>query len=111
MKGYRFLSHVSSFAGRAVVFFYIVSLLCLFLYILGNYQDFLDSTQLFLLLCLRVNLSLEMITSVWLAGFLVYRGVREHRPFVIRWILLALSFSTSAVLLAALRLVQQWLHS
>jgi len=111
MKGYSFLSRMSSFTGRAVVFFFIMSLVSLFLYILGNYQDFLDSTQLFLLACLRVCLSLEMITGIWLAGFLVYRNIHEHRPFIVRWILLALSFSASAVLLAALRLVQQWLHS
>jgi hypothetical protein len=111
MKGYPFLSHVSSFAGRAVVFFFIVSVLCLFFYILGNDQDFLDSTQLFLLACLRISLSLEIITSVWLAGFLVWRSVREHRAFIVRWVLLALSFSASTVLLVALRLVQQWLHS
>ncbi len=80
-------------------------------YILGNDQDFLDSTQLFLLACLRISLSLEIITSIWLAGFLVWRSVREHRAFIVRWVLLALSFSASAVLLAALRLVQQWLHS
>ncbi len=111
MKGYRFLSRLSSFAGRAVVFFFIVSILLLLLYVLGNYQDFLDSTQLFLLSSLRVSLSLEMITGAWLAGFLVYRNVSEHRPFAVRWVLLALAFCASAVLLTALRLVQQWLHS
>ena len=111
MRGYPFLFHVSSFAGRAVVLFFVVSLLCLFLYALGNYQDFLDSTQLFLLGCLRISLSLGLVTSVWLAGLLVYRAVHEHRRFVVRWILLVLSFAVSAVLLAALRLVQQWLRS
>ena len=111
MKGYSFLSHLSSFAGRAVVFFFTVSLLSLFFYILGNYQDFLDATQIFLLACLRVSLSLQLVCSVWLAGLLVYRAVREHRPFVVRWVLLGLSFCVSAVLLAALRLVQQWLHA
>ena len=111
MKGYSFLTSVSSFAGRAVVFFFIVSLLSLFLYVLGNYQDFLDSTQLFLLGCLRVSLSLQLVCSAWLAGFLVYRAMREKRAFVVRWILLSLSFSASAVLLVALRLVQQWLRA
>ena len=111
MKEYRFLSYLSSFAGRAVAFFFIMSLVLLLLYVLGNYQDFLDSTQLFLLSCLRVALSLELIMGAWLAGFLVYRNLSEHRPFVVRWILLALAFCTSVVLLAALRLVQQWLHS
>jgi hypothetical protein len=40
----------------------------------------------------------------------VYRGIRERRLFVVRWILLLLSFSLSAVLLAALRVVQEWLR-
>lgn len=111
MKGYPFLTYVSSFAGRAVVFFFIVALLSLFLYILGNYQDFLDSTQLFLLGCLRVSLSLQLVCSVWLAGFLVYRAVQERRAFIVRWVLLAVSFGASAVLLVALRLVQQWLRA
>ena len=111
MKGYPLLSQVSSFTGRAVVFFFTVSVLCLFFYVLGNNQDFLDSTQLFLLTCLRISLSLQILTSVWLAGFLVWRGVREHRAFIVRWVLLVLSFSVSTVLLAALRLVQQWLKS
>jgi len=111
MKGYPFLHHVSSFAGRAVVFFFIVALISLFFYVLGNYQDFLDSTQLLLLASLRISLSLQLISSVWLAGLLVYRSTREHRAYVVRWVLLALSFSVSAVLLVALRLVQQWLHA
>ncbi|HET6452324.1 MAG TPA: hypothetical protein VFI08_13480 [Spirochaetia bacterium] len=111
MKGYSFLFHLSSFAGRAVVFFFLTSVLSLFLYVLGNYQDFLDSTQFLLLGALRVTLSLQLISSVWLAGFLVYRSAREHRAFIARWVLLALSFCVSAVLLAALRMVQQWLHA
>ena len=111
MKAYLFLSRMSSFTGRAVAFFFVISIFLLFFYLIGNYQDFLDSTQLFLLACLRVCLSFEMITGVWLAGLLVYRNLSEHRPFVVRWILLALALCTSAVLLAALRLVQQWLHS
>jgi hypothetical protein len=111
MKGYSFLHHVSSFTGRAVVFFFLTSVLCVFLYVLGNYQDFLDSTQLLLLGCLRVSLSLQLVCSVWLAGFLVWRVVRERRPFIVRWVLLGLSFCASAVLLAALRMVQQWLHA
>ena len=111
MKGYSFLFHLSSFAGRAVVFFFLTSVLSLFFYILGNYQDFLDSTQLLLLGSLRASLSLQLICSVWLAGFLVYRAVQEHRSFLVRWILLGLSFCASAALLVALRVVQEWLSA
>ena len=111
MTGYRFLSRVSSFTGRAVVFFFLLSLLFFFFYMLGNYQDFLDSTQMRLLFLLRISLSLELMTGVWLAGFLVYRNAREHRAFLVRWVLLILSLAVCGALLAALRFVQQWLHA
>jgi uncharacterized membrane protein YfcA len=109
MKHYRFLLPMSSFAGRAAVFFFCMSALLVFVYVLGNYQDFLDSTQEFLLLLLRVSLSLQLVAGMWCAGLLVYRSVRERRPRIVRWILLLLSMAVCAVVLAALRFVQQWL--
>jgi hypothetical protein len=111
MKQYPFLSHVSSFTGRAVVFFFMMSVLLFFFYLLGNYQDFLTSTQLLLLALLRVSLWLEIASAVWLAAFLVYRNVHERRPFVLRWIFLVIAFVFSGSLLVALRFVQQWLQS
>jgi hypothetical protein len=111
MKEYPFLLRASSFAGRAVVFFFVLSALVCFLYVLGNYQDFLDSTQLFLLRILRASLETEIFCGVWLAAFLVYRNVREHRPFVARWVLLVLSLASCLALLVALRFMQQWLQS
>jgi hypothetical protein len=111
MKQYPFLLRASSFAGRAVVFFFVLSALLCFFYAIGNYQEFLDSTQMFLLRLLRVSLELELFCGAWQAGLLVYRNVTEKRPFVARWILLVLSFSGCTVLLVALRFMQQWLQS
>ncbi len=111
MKEYPFLRRVSSFAGRAVVFFFVLSLLLCFFYALGNYQDFLDSTQLFLLRLLRVSLELEIFCGMWLAVFMVYRNVVERRPLVTRWILLVLSIVGCTALLFALRFMQSWLQS
>ena len=111
MKGYRFLSQVSSYTGRAVVFFFLISALLFFVYLLGNYQDFLDSTQSTLLSLLRVALSLELLTGAWLAVLLVYRGISERRVLAVRWVLLILSLFLCGALLAALRMVQQWLQS
>jgi hypothetical protein len=111
MKSYPVLLHVSSFVGRAVVFLFVVSLLLCFFYVLGNYQDFLDSTQLFLLSLLRVSLGLELACGIWYAAFLAWRNVRERRPYVVRWILLLLSLLCCSALLLALRYVQQWLQS
>jgi hypothetical protein len=111
MKEYLFLSRLSSFTGRAVAFFFIVSILLLFFYVIGNYQGFLDSTQIFLLSLLHVSLGLQLACGVWLAGFLVYRNVHEHHRFLLRWILLIVSLVCGAGLLIALRYVQQWLQS
>jgi hypothetical protein len=111
MKEYPFLSRASSFTGRAVVFFFVLSALLCFFYALGNYQDFLDSTQLFLLRLLRVSLEMEIFCGAWLAVFLVHRNVSERRPFVARWILLVLSLVSCSAVLVALRFVQQWLQS
>ena len=111
MKAYLFLSRLSSFTGRAVAFFFIISILLLFFYLIGNYQDFLDSTQIFLLSLLHVSLGFELTCGVWLAGFLVYRNRHEHRRSLFRWILLILSLVCCAALLLALSYVQQWLQS
>jgi hypothetical protein len=109
MKGYRFLSRVSSFTGRAVVFCFILSALLFYLYVLGNDQDFLDSTQVLILSLLRISLSLELVTGFWLAGLLVYRTISEHRVLLLRGVLLVLSLVICGALLVALRMVQQWL--
>jgi hypothetical protein len=111
MKGYPFLPRLSSFAGRAVVFFFVLSILLCFFYVLGTWQDFLDSTQLTLLSLLRVSLGCEIACGIWLAVFLAYRGIFEKRFFVARWVLLLGALALSAALLLALRFVQQWLQS
>jgi hypothetical protein len=97
--------------GRAVLFVFAVTALLFFFYGLGSGQDFLDSTQLILLSALRVTLWTEIALGAWYAVSLVYRCVTERRALVIRWLLLVTAFSLSAVLLAALQFVRQWLQS
>ncbi len=111
MKEYPFLTRLSSFTGRAAVFFFLLSVILFFFYILGNYQDFLDSTQMFLLSLLRLSLGLELASGAYQAIILVRRNLHERRPFVLRWILLVLSLLVSAALLTALQYVRAWLHS
>ncbi len=111
MKEYPFLTRLSSFTGKAVVVLFFLSVLLFFFYILGNYQDFLDSTQLFLLSLLRFALSLELACSAYLAIFLIRQSVHERRAFVLRWVLLFFSMTGSAGLLLALQYVRAWLHS
>jgi hypothetical protein len=111
MKSYPFLQRVSSFTGRAVVFFFISSLLLLFFFLLGNYEDFLDSTQLFLILCLTISLILQLLCGTYLIVLLILRAIRERRAFVLRFILLFLSMFLCGGLLVSIRFLQSWLRA
>jgi hypothetical protein len=111
MRAYSFPRRLSSFAGRAVAFFFVLSLLLMYVYLLGNYQDFLDSSQTYLLDLLRVSLVLELACALALAVLLAWRVASDHRPFVGRWLLLLGALVCSLGLLAGLRFVQQWLQS
>ena len=111
IKGYPFLSRLSSFTGRAVIFFFSCSALLFFFYVLGNYQDFLDSTQRLILSTLHLSLVLELVCGMYLIVFLIRRNIRERRPFIVRWILLILSLIVCGGLLLALRYIQSWLQA
>ena len=111
MKEYPFLSWVSSFTGRAVVFFFSSSALLFFFYLLGNYQDFLDSTQRLILSALHLSLVLELVCGMYLVAFLVLKNIRERRAFIVRWILLILSMIVCGSLLLMLRYIQSWLQA
>ncbi len=110
MRAYLFVLRLSSLASRAVAFFFLCSLLLLFLYLLGNSQDFLDNTQLFLLGSLRVTLILELVCGMYLAVLLVVRTVRERKVFVLRSVLLVLSMVVCVALLLSIRFLQSWLR-
>ncbi len=97
--------------GRAVVFLFSLAALLFFFYALGNTQDFLDSTQLFLLSALRLTLWLEIAGGAWYAVSLVYRTVVERRLPVVRSVLLVLALAICAALLVVLQFVRQWLQS
>lgn len=111
MKQYPILSHLSSYTGRAVVFFFAASALLLFFFLVGNSQEFLDSTQAMLLSALTASLSLELVCGVTLAAFLVQRALIERRAFVVRWVLLVLSQIVSLALLLGLHWLRSWLRT
>ena len=50
--------------GRAVVFFFVLSVAVFLLYLLGNFQEFLDSTQVLLLTLLRPALLMEVLLAL-----------------------------------------------
>jgi hypothetical protein len=71
--------------SRAVIFFFILSVLSFLLYLLGNFQEFLDSTQLYLLGLLRVSLLSQLFAGLLyiVFVFLLGRHLRaSHWPVV-----------------------------
>jgi hypothetical protein len=111
MKSYLFLLRVSSFIGRAVVFFFVTSLFLLFFYLVGNYQGFLDSTQLFLLAALNVSLVLHLVLAAYFTLLLFVRMAKERRLIILRFLLVTASMVFSAGLLTSMRFLQSWLRS
>ncbi len=109
MKSYPFLTHLSSFAGRAVWFFALASIFLFFFFLLGNYQDFLDTTQTFLLNLLRLSLLLQIVCSALYVPLLIYRCLSERKWYVPRWVILVFGAVFGIVLLVLLSYVQLWL--
>ncbi|MCX7030531.1 MAG: hypothetical protein NTU62_10485 [Spirochaetes bacterium] len=110
MRVYPFLRRVSSFAGRLLALSFLLSLLLTFLWLAGNAQGFLDTTQAAILACLRWTLLVELAAGAWTAGILVARSVLERRLFPARFVLAAASLVAGACLLASLGFLQSWLR-
>jgi hypothetical protein len=93
-------------AGRGAVFFFILSLLVFALYLLGNFQEFLDSSQIFLLSLLRVSLLSEMLTA--LVYFVMVFLLGRQRRYPARLVLCLLAAALSATLLLAVGFLSAW---
>jgi hypothetical protein len=93
-----------------MAFSFLLSMLMTFLWLAGNAQGFLDTTQAAVLACLRWTLLVELAAGAWTAGILVARSVSEHRWFPVRLVLTVVSLATGAVLLASLSFLQAWLR-
>lgn len=59
-----FLDSLYWLSGRAAVFCFVLSVLVFALYLLGNFQEFLDTTQVLLLTLLRLALLAEVILAL-----------------------------------------------
>jgi hypothetical protein len=92
--------------SRTVVFFFIFSLLLFLLYLLGNFQEFLDSTQIFLIQLLKVSLLAEVF--VGLLYLVMVFLLRRQRRFIGKVILCSLSVVTSFMLLLAFSFLTAW---
>jgi hypothetical protein len=93
-------------AGRAAVFFFVLSILVFALYLLGNFQEFLDSSQLLLLGLLRVSLLAEILAA--LSYFVIVFLLGRQRRYPGRLVLSLLSAVFSAALLVSVSYLSAW---
>jgi len=94
--------------GRSLVFFFTVSLLLLGTYLLGNFQDFLDTSQLFLLKSLEISLLIEVVLSLFYIIFILFRTIKTGKLGLLRLILAFLSLSFCFALILALKFLSAW---
>jgi hypothetical protein len=99
-----FLESLCWFTGRAAVFFFLLSVLVLALYLLGNFQDFLDSTQVLLLTLLR----LALLAEILLALLYIPLSIALGRQRVGRLLLCLLSAAYGVALLLATGFLSAW---
>ena len=110
VRVYPFLRWVSSFSGRLLAFAFLLSLLLAFLWLAGNAQGFLDTTQGTILAALRLVLLAAVGAGAWTLGTLVARCVTERRVLFARLFLSLVALAAGAVLLAMLGFLQAWLR-
>ena len=96
-------------AGRAVLFFFAISLLLLLLYALGNFQEFLDSTQTFLLQLLTGASLLEVLVASYYLAFLGFWAVKYRRRYLIRIILTVLALVLWCAVFLGVKFLSAWL--
>jgi hypothetical protein len=97
-----------SLLGRLTLFFILFALLVLFLYIIGNYQEFLDSSQLLLLKILEVVSLFGAIIGMYYIFFLFFIALLEKKIFILRFILTFLSIIVSIFLFSGIKFLSSW---
>jgi len=85
-----------------------VSLLFLGLYLLGNFQDFLDTSQLFLLKSLEISLLIELVLSLFYIIFILFYAVSSGKLALLKLILAFLSLLFCFALVLALKFLSAW---
>ncbi len=91
-------------AGRTAVFCFLLSQVALALYLLGNFQEFLDSTQVLLLVLLRLALIAGILSALTYAVVSFVVG----RPRAGRLILCFLSVVYGVALLMVTGFLSAW---
>ena len=84
----------------------LLALLLLCLYLLGNFQEFLDGTQIFLLDALRLSLLAEVFLGVLYISLVFF--LRRQRRYVVKLVMCFLSVLFCWALLLGVSFLSAW---
>lgn len=104
------LYHALRLIESITVFLFLGMLLVLALFFLGNYQEFLDSSQNMLLVILRVtSLASAVVGFYYLIALVIWMAIRKH-PLILRTLFSLLVVGVSVLLALGSELVISFLH-
>ncbi len=109
MSGKERFLWLPSVVGRTCVFLFLFTLLCISLFLLGNFQDFLDSTQVFLLHLFEISSVAFVMASLYYIGVLIVLASRGRRLQTLRLVLAAAGVVAFSALYALVRFFLAWL--
>jgi hypothetical protein len=97
--------------GRVCGFLFSMSAILAALFVMGNTQEFLDSTQVMLLNSLQVVTLLFLIVSVYYIGLLVFLGIRLKRLMTARLVAVFLGVIINVSIFGFINFLETWVSS
>lgn len=98
-----------SVVGRVCVFLFFFTLATILLFLLGNFQSFLDSTQLFLLHLFDISCVVFVVACLYYIAVLISMAVRQKQVRVFRLVIAIAGAAVFASLYVVVRFLLAWL--
>jgi hypothetical protein len=95
---------------KVSLFLAISSIVTVFYYIIGNFQDFLDSTQIILLRLIEIITLAGFIIELYLLVMLIVIAVKDKRMFAFRFVSTVVLFGYFLGIYIIIKFVSSWIH-
>lgn len=97
---------IYTLTNRGALFTFVFILFLFSFYLVGNYQKFLDSTQLFLLDILNIFLILHCLLGIYYLFLTIILAIKNRQVNIRRFILCTCSVTFSLILLFSIKVLR-----
>lgn len=97
---------IYTLTNRVALFTFVFILIFFSFYLIGNYQDFLDGTQLFLLDILNIFLILHCLLGIYYLFLTIIFAIKNRHISIKRFILCTCSVTFSLILLFSIKVLR-----